>query len=81
MSVAKVVVKNLQTKAPKKKRSSVVEKTYTDSQGRKQTIRKIDAKSKTFGSGLEFVFKKNVTTARSENKRLLGRADYAPRKG
>lgn len=79
--MAKVVIKDLQPKASKRTRRSVVEKTYADSEGRKRTVRKIDAKSKTFGGDLQFVFKKNVSAARRENKRLLGSADYVPRKG
>jgi len=75
-----VIVKKLRTKPSERNRTSVVEKTYTDAEGRKRTVRKLDAKSKTFGGDLQFVFKKNVGAARRENKRLLGRADYAPRK-
>jgi hypothetical protein len=80
--VNKVIVKSLNPKPSKKgKRSSVVEKLYTDASGNKRVIRKIDARSRTFSGDLQFVFRKNVGEARRENKRILGAADYAPRKG
>jgi hypothetical protein len=80
--VAKVVVKTLKSKASRKSSGhSVVEKRFTDSEGHRKTLRKLDAGSKSFGDDLQYVFRKNVGEARRENKRLLGVPDFVPNKG
>lgn len=55
-----------------KKPKGVILRRVTGADGKKVTIRAIDAHSPTFGEDLLYVFTKNVQAARRENKRLLG---------
>jgi len=48
--------------------------------GRKVTVRALDANSATFGSDFLYVFKQNVRKARKENKDRFGAPDSVGRK-
>lgn len=61
-------------------KNAVGEKRVRDSEGHVKVLRTLDLSSKTFGTDLEYVFKRNVAKIRRENKRLLGVADFAPAK-
>lgn len=57
-----------------KKPAGVTVRRITGADGKKVTVRSIDAYSPTFGEDLLYVFTRNVQAARRENKRLLGSA-------
>ena len=59
---------------------SVTEQRVRTPEGRMTTIRRIDARSPTFGEDMLYVFSKNVAAARRENKRVIGKTDVAPAK-
>lgn len=63
-----------------RKPKGVTFRRVTDADGRKVTIRAIDANSPTFGDDLLYVFSKNVEAARRENKRLIGTPSGVPAK-
>lgn len=62
-------------------RTAITQKKFYDATGTLKTHLTLDAGSPTFGADLLFMFKRNVAKARRENKRLLGRADFEPKKG
>jgi hypothetical protein len=74
--MTKVVVGSLHAKAKERPRS-VTEKRIKSRSGKVITLRTIDADSRTFGSDLEYVFKRNVAKARRENKKVTGSSDSA----
>jgi hypothetical protein len=76
--MAKVVFKKLA--AGKSSRRSPQEKRIVGADGRSRTVLMLDASSPTFGDDLQNVFERNVRKARRDNKRVLGSADFAPRK-
>jgi hypothetical protein len=60
---------------------SVGKKRVRDEDGQIREIRMLDARSATFGADLTYVFRKNVSKARDENKLVTGVRDIAPSKG
>lgn len=63
------------------KTATVGEKRVRDAAGKILTLRTLDARSKTFGKDLTYVFRKNVAKARRENKQVTGTLDRVPAKG
>jgi hypothetical protein len=78
--MAKVVVKKLRGAAGKPARSNrrVESRPVRTEDGRVALVRTLDARSDRFGEDLGAIFRKNVRKARSENKRVTGRADFVP---
>lgn len=72
--MTRIEVGSVQTKAKKRPRS-VTEKRVKSRSGKIITLRTIDADSQSFGSDLEYVFKRNVAKARRENKKVTGASD------
>jgi hypothetical protein len=78
--MAKVVYGSL--KGSKSGRSgSVTTKRIKSSGGTAVTVRKVDADSLTLGEDLRYVFEKNVSKVRRENKQLFGSPDRVSKKG
>ena len=73
--MTKVVIKTLSSSKRSRPRASVAEKRIRRADGKITTIRTIDANSRTFGSDLTYVFKRNVAKARRENKKVIGASD------
>jgi hypothetical protein len=81
--MAKVRIGRLEADLARKirqKDTSVKTKRFRDADGNLQSIRTIDARSKTLDLDLTYVFGKNVEAARRENKRLTGVEDFEPAK-
>lgn len=57
------------------KTTAVTVKRVRDTAGGIRTIHTLDTGSKTFGSDLEYVFRKNVAKARRDNKQIVGSSD------
>ncbi|OYW46428.1 MAG: hypothetical protein B7Z08_01015 [Sphingomonadales bacterium 32-68-7] len=78
-----VVIKSAGTKRKDAPKSAAVgEKRVRDaSSGKLLTVRTLDGKSATFGRDLTYVFTKNVSKARRENKQVTGTPDRVPAKG
>jgi hypothetical protein len=74
--MAKVVVAKREKKAAKRASKAVASKRVRDSKGQFKFIHELDFGSETFGRDLEYVFSKNVTKARRENKRIVGSPDF-----
>jgi len=80
--MAKVVIKRLNRSRSKGSvPSAVAKKRVANGEGRSKVFFALDANSPTFDEGLHYVFRKNVAKARRENRRIVGSADIAPRKG
>lgn len=65
---------------PGKRPKGVTSRRVTAPDGRKITIRAIDANSPDFGEAFLYVFGRNVATARKENKEILGSPSGVPRR-
>jgi len=79
--VAKVVVKNLKTgRLSKAAARAIGKKRVATPDGKWKTVRTLDINSPNFDEAFLHVFRSNVAKARRENKRLLGVADFVPRK-
>lgn len=76
--MTKIVIAKLNKPRNAKAAGSLREKRLRDSDGKVVRVLSIDANSKTFGSDLEELFRRNVAKARRENKRLLGSASGIP---
>lgn len=76
--MVKVVVRDLKNVGQTS--LNVSEKQVRDTDGRRKTVRRIDAASPSFGADLTYVFRKNVAKARRENKRIVGVSDIVPSK-
>jgi hypothetical protein len=59
---------------------SVTRKRVAKPGGGWKTVFVLDVSSPSFDEGLHYVFCRNVAKARRENKRLLGLADFAPKR-
>lgn len=57
------------------------EATVHTTHGSVGAVHTVDSESPTFGKDLERVFQINVAKARRDNKRIVGVADFVPRKG
>lgn len=75
--MAKVVYASLKPKKSAGK-TSVATVRVVGSDGKRSTVYKLDANSRTLDEDLSFVFKKNVEKARRTNKKILGSTDRAP---
>ena len=62
-------------------KSSVTSKRIRMSEGPAITVRTVRAESQTFGEDLRYVFEKNVTKARRENRELVGSSGRVRSKG
>jgi hypothetical protein len=85
--MAEILVANLNLKARAKVGgkagrggASVKEERIRDAAGQVKILRTLDARSRTFGDDLRYVFGKNVAKARRDNKKAVGSADIAPDK-
>ena len=58
-------------------KAGVAAKKVTTRDGKRVTVYTVDADSPTFSADLTAVFRRNVATARRDNKRKLGAADRA----
>jgi hypothetical protein len=72
--MAKVATRS---KPKPKKPGAVTEKRVRNIEGQVKTVWTLDARSPTFGTDLQYVFRKNVAKARRENRRIIGAADVA----
>jgi hypothetical protein len=75
--MAKVVVARKKRKGDARPAKAVASKRVRDKDGRSKLIHELDFGSDTFGRDFQYVFSKNVTKARRENKRVLGSSDVA----
>jgi hypothetical protein len=80
--VAKIVYKSLATSKSAKAAGAraVGKKRVAMPGGGWRTVRTLDVNSPNFDDGLLYAFGSNVAKARRENKRILGVADFVPRK-
>ena len=79
--MAKLVVSSLKTRKTQKRAAGSVDKKHmVGADGRVTTLLTLDARSTSFGDDLQYVFERNVSKARRDNKRVLGAADIAPSK-
>lgn len=79
--MAKVVIKKFGGSKAGMHGAAVTQKRVRDAiSGRFLTVRTIDARSKTLGHDLNYVFSKNVAKARRDNKAVTGVVDRAPTK-
>jgi hypothetical protein len=78
--VTKLVIASLKRKNGKATTPKVGKKRVVGPQGKTTSVWQLDARSRSFGDDLQYVFAKNVAKARRTNKRVVGSADVAPRK-
>jgi hypothetical protein len=61
-------------------RKTLGDKIVLNSEGQRQKLRTLDARSETFGEDFGYAFTQNVKKARKENTRVIGRPDIAVNK-
>ena len=75
--MAKVVTASLKNSGARR-RSRIETRVVRTEDGGRETVRILDSRGDRFGADLNAVFRRNVRKARSENKRVTGRADFVP---
>jgi hypothetical protein len=74
--MAKILVSSLKSRgAARPSKGCVIAKRVPGSGGQTKILRKLDVGSSTFGTDLQYVFRKNVAKARRDSKRTTGSTD------